>query len=88
MVMFVASKVGLLELMSYISGYGHSLLEVKTILQGSLHLCMGIQSNEYHDMVSTCMSNIEVRKMKVQIFEAEKDRWTSLGHLHVSHVSA
>jgi hypothetical protein len=30
------------------------------MLQASLHLCMAIQSDEYRDLVTTCVSNIEV----------------------------
>jgi rRNA-processing protein FCF1 len=39
--------------------YRHSLHEVSTVLQESLHLCMGIQSNEYCNLVSTCLTNIK-----------------------------
>jgi rRNA-processing protein FCF1 len=39
--------------------YRRSLNEVRTVLQASLQLCMGIQSSEYHDLVSTCLTNIK-----------------------------
>jgi rRNA-processing protein FCF1 len=39
--------------------YGHSLHEVKTVLHTSLHLCMSVQSKEYHNLVSACMTNIK-----------------------------
>jgi rRNA-processing protein FCF1 len=41
------------------SGYSHSLHEIRTVLQASLHLCMGIQSNEYHNLVSRCLTDIK-----------------------------
>jgi rRNA-processing protein FCF1 len=40
-------------------GYGYSLHEVKRVLQASVHLCMAIESNEYHDLVSTCLTDIK-----------------------------
>lgn len=40
-------------------GYGHSLHEVRTVLQASLYLCMGIKPNEYSNLVSTCLTNIK-----------------------------
>ncbi|XP_021940372.1 transcriptional protein SWT1 isoform X2 [Zootermopsis nevadensis] len=40
-------------------GYGHSLRDVKKMLQTSLHLCMAVQFDEYRDLVSACVSNIE-----------------------------
>jgi rRNA-processing protein FCF1 len=39
--------------------YRHSIHEVSKVLQASLHLCMGIQCNEYRDLVSTCLTNIK-----------------------------
>jgi rRNA-processing protein FCF1 len=40
-------------------GYGRSLHEVRTVLEASLQLCMGIDSNEYHNLVLTCLTNIK-----------------------------
>ncbi|PNF38437.1 hypothetical protein B7P43_G04013 [Cryptotermes secundus] len=39
--------------------YGYSLHEVRTVLQASLRLCMGIKPSEYRNLVSTCVTNIE-----------------------------
>jgi len=61
-------SVGLLELISPVPGYGHSLSDVKAVLQQSLRLCMLIRSEDYLELVSRCVTDIEVRRFKVQAF--------------------
>jgi hypothetical protein len=41
------------------TGYVHSLHEVRTVLEASLHLCMGIKITEYRNLASTCLTNIK-----------------------------
>lgn len=60
--------MGLLELMSPVPGYGHSLSDVKAVLQQSLRLCMLIRSEDYLELVSRCVTDIEVCMFKVQVF--------------------
>lgn len=60
--------MGLLELISPVPGYGHSLSDVKAILQQSLRLCMLIRSEDYLELVSRCVTDIKVRRFKVQVF--------------------
>lgn len=38
------------------------------MLQTSLHLCMAVQFDEYCDLVSACVSNIEVSELKVLVY--------------------
>jgi hypothetical protein len=52
----------------YVPGYGHSLSDVKEILQKSLHLCMLIRSEDYLELVSRCVTDLEVSRFKVQVF--------------------
>lgn len=59
--------MGLLELLSHVSGYAHSLPDVKAVLQQSLHLCMLIQSGNYRELASRCIMDIEVSGFKVQM---------------------
>jgi hypothetical protein len=60
--------VGLVELISPLPGYGHTLSDVKAVLQQSLRLCMLIQSEDYLELVSRCVKDIEVCRFKVQVF--------------------
>lgn len=60
--------MGLLELISPVPGYRHSLSDVKAILQQSLRLCMLIRSEDYLELVSRCVTDIEVCRFKVQVF--------------------
>jgi hypothetical protein len=60
--------VGLSELISPIPGYGHSLSDVKAVLRQSLRLCTLIPSEDYRELVSRCVTDIEVRRFKVQMF--------------------
>jgi rRNA-processing protein FCF1 len=41
-------------------GYGHSLSDVKAVIQQSLRLCMLIRSEDYLELVSRCVTDIEV----------------------------
>jgi hypothetical protein len=59
--------VGLLELVSHVSGYGHSLPDMKAILQQSLHLCMLIRSEDYRELASRCVTDIKVSRSKVHV---------------------
>jgi len=61
-------SVGLLELISPVPGYGHSLSDVKAVIQQSLRLCMLIRSEDYLELVSRCVTDIEVRRFKVLAF--------------------
>lgn len=61
-------SVGLLELMSPVPGYGHSLSDVKAVLRQSLRLCTLIRSEDYLKLVSRCVTDIEVCMFKAQVF--------------------
>ena len=54
--------------MSHVPGCGHSLSDVKAVLQQSLRLCMLIQSEDYRELASRCVTDIEVGRFKVQVF--------------------
>ena len=60
--------MGLLELISPVPGCGHSLSDVKAVLQQSLRLCMLIRSEDYLELVSRCVTDIEVHRFKLQVF--------------------
>lgn len=51
-----------------ISGYGHSLPDVRAILQQSLRLCMLIRSEDCLELASRCVTDIEVSRFKIQVF--------------------
>jgi hypothetical protein len=41
---------------------------VKAVIQTSLRLCMLLRSEDYLELVSRCVTDIEVSRFKVQVF--------------------